>query len=505
MKSTHSHHVWFTIACSLILNACTVGPRYTPLEPQIPANWQNWHGGDVTLATSQWRQASNDLVFQFADGFQDEVLHDLLTRFNSHNLDLQTATLRWAQARAQTGNIRAQVGPSANLNGGAIRQTQSENGVNTRMIDAMDMPDAYKEKVLKLLGEPFAVYQGGMDVSWEIDLWGRVRHSVESAQANETVVHALLSQVKISLQAELMSQYVELRSVQRQLHLTEQQLSTVQRSHRWLQAKFKGGVLDAHEKTQTQTIVDDLSQQRSQLSVREAGLINQITLLIGDEPGSWNAALLHTQTDLLNHALPTLQLGLPSQLAQRRPDIVQAQAQFQAAVANTGVAVAELYPRVQLGANAGWNSLNTGIFFDVTSFQWSIGPSISLPIFDMGRRRSIVTLRELQQQEAAVNYQKTVLSAWHEIDSLLSQYQANAQQAKELGDKVQQANKLYRMAQAQFQGGLTDELPVLDTQRNWLQAESQRLDVVKRQWIDGIKLYKALGGNDWQMSNQSNQ
>lgn len=124
--------------------------------------------------------------------------------------------------------------------------------------------------------------------------------------------------------------------------------------------------------------------------------------------------------------------------------------------------------------------------------------SISLPIFDMGRRRSVVTLRELQQQEAAVNYQKTVLTAWHEIDSLLSQYQADAQQVKALNDKSQQASKLYRMTQAQFQGGLVDEIPALDARRNWLQTENQRLDAVKRQWTDGVKLYKALGGNDWQ-------
>ena len=153
---------------------------------------------------------------------------------------------------------------------------------------------------------------------------------------------------------------------------------------------------------------------------------------------------------------------------------------------------------MQLGANAGWSSLNAGTFFDVTSFQWSIGPSISLPIFDMGRRRSIVTLRELQQQEAAVNYQKTVLTAWHEVDSLLSQYQSDAQQVKDLTDKSKQAAKLHHMAQAQFRGGLIDELPVLDAQRNWLQIDNQRIDAIRRQWSDGVLLYKALGGNDWQ-------
>ena len=498
MKFSRIRHTLIASTCVLLLTACAVGPSYAPLESQSPTSWRNWHGGDATLSQPQWRQASDDIAFRFVDGFQDAVLHDLLARLNSHNLDLQTATLRWAQARAQTGSTQAQAGPNVNLNAGAVRQTQSENGPSTRLIDAMGMSSAAKDKVLKLLGEPFTAYQSGLDVGWEIDLWGRVRHSIESAKANETAAHALLSQVQISLQAELMSQYIELRGVQKQLRLTDQQLAAAQRGHRWLQAKFKGGVLDAREMTQAQITVDDLTQQLSQLTARETGLINQITLLVGDEPGSWNGALMHSKPNLLDHALPSLQLGLPSQLAQRRPDIIQAQAQFQAAVANTGVAVAELYPRVQLGASGGWSSLNTGTFFDVTSFQWSIGPSISLPIFDMGRRRSVVTLRELQQQEAAVNYQKTVLTAWHEIDSLLSQYQADAQQVKALNDKSQQASKLYRMTQAQFQGGLVDEIPALDARRNWLQTENQRLDAVKRQWTNGVKLYKALDGTDWQ-------
>ena len=487
-----------TLACVLTLAGCAVGPQYEPLQSAAPQTWQSWHGGDAALADPTWRQTSEQLAFSFADGFQDPVLHDLLERLNSHSLDLQTATLRWAQARAQTGSVAAQAGPAINMNAGAVRQEQSQNGPATRSIEAMGLPAAQKEKVLKLLGEPFTAYQGGFDVGWEIDLWGRVRHSIEAAKANEAAAQALLSQVQISLQAELMRQYIELRAVQQQTQWIQQQLAAAQRSQRWLHAKFTGGVLDAREPTQAQMAVDELNQQASQLHARQTALINQITLMIGDEPGTWNAALHANRNNLMNHTLPNLQLGLPSQLAQRRPDIIQAQAQFQAALANTGVAVADLYPRVQLGGSAGWSSLNTGTFFDVTSFQWSIGPSISLPIFDMGRRRSVVTLREFQQQEAAVNYQKIVLTAWHEIDTLLSQYQADAQQVKALTDKSAQAEKLYRMAQAQFKGGLVDELPALDAQRNWLQTESQRIEAVKRQWGNAVLLYKALGGNDWQ-------
>ena len=148
MKLIDQHKKYIgTILCVLALGGCAVGPKYTPLHTETPDNWQSWHGGDQTLANPQWRQSSETLALRFADGFQDPVLHELLTQLNAQNFDLQTATLRWAQARAQTGSAQAQTGPNVNLNGGVNRQAVSENGPNTRTIDAMGLSGAAKDKV----------------------------------------------------------------------------------------------------------------------------------------------------------------------------------------------------------------------------------------------------------------------------------------------------------------------------------------------------------------------
>ena len=486
-----------SVMCIAIMSimGCAVGPKYSPLSADAPSDWQTWHGGDAQLASTQWRDKGMVQSAQFVESLQDPVLSALIQRFNEHSPDLQTAVLRFAEVRAQNGSVMAQRGPQLSGSASEGRQSQSKNGASTRLIEAMGLSDAQKENVLDFLSQPFNLHQAGFDASWEIDLWGRVRHTIESAKANEVEAQAILNQVHVATEAELMRAYFELRGAQAQLRLARAQLDSNQRSQRWLQAKFKGGVIDQVDPSHARMNVDDAQNTATQLMAQEAQWMNQITILLGDAPGSWNAQLANQPIILNPKHLPQLDMGLPAQLAQHRPDIIQAQAQFQAAVANTGVAVADLYPRLIIGANAGLSSTSAEKFFDIGSLQWSIGPSLSIPIFDMGRRRSIITLRELQQQETAIHYQTTVLKVWHEVDSALSQYNADRQREQALADKEVQAQLLFRSTQGRFKGGLVDELPVLDAERGLIQIQQQHADVVKRLYIDLITLYKVLGGN----------
>ena len=173
--------------------------------------------------------------------------------------------------------------------------------------------------------------------------------------------------------------------------------------------------------------------------------------------------------------LPDLALGLPSELASRRPDIAAAEARLRAATAGIGVARAQLYPSIRLGAKFGSESYQGSEFLSWGSRLWSIGPSLDLPLFDRGRRKSVVQLRELEQQEAAVAYQRTVLSAWKEIDDALTAYTAEQQRRTELVAREQNARQAYDIAQARYEGGAVDFVAVLDSQRSYLQA---RFDVV---------------------------
>jgi outer membrane protein TolC len=191
--------------------------------------------------------------------------------------------------------------------------------------------------------------------------------------------------------------------------------------------------------------------------------------------------------------LPDLALGLPSEVAERRPDIRAAESRLRSATASIGVAEADLYPSIRLGAKFGYESFLGDEFTDWGSRTWSIGPMLDLPIFDHGRRKSVVELRTLQQQEAAVAYHKTVLQAWGEIDDALSGYTAERQETEHLKTREDSLRDAYELADAKYKAGVVDFLVVLDAQRNWLQARRDRADSEGSLAIKWAAVNKAIG------------
>ena len=195
-----------------------------------------------------------------------------------------------------------------------------------------------------------------------------------------------------------------------------------------------------------------------------------------------------------NPALPPdLALGLPSEVARRRPDIRAAEARLRSATANIGVAKADLYPHVTLGAHFGYESYSSGEFGDWGSRAWSVGPSLDLPLFDHGRRKSVVVLRELQQQEAAVAYQRTVLRSWQEIDDALSGYASARAKTRQLADRVRSAKDACDLTQARYDAGAVDFVTLLDSQRALLQARRDRVASQGQLDIEFVAVNKAVG------------
>ena len=344
-----------------------------------------------------------------------------------------------------------------------------------------------------MLSEPHNLYQAGFDASWEIDLWGRVRRAIEAADASVDAAAALQRQVQLSVQAELARHYFELRAVQRQLRIAQADAAAAAESLELVQARADGGLTTDLDAKRQRAQLADLRARLPQLQQQEAQALNQITLLAGEAPGALNAELADAGNAPAASALPDLALGLPSELAQRRPDILAAQAQLHAATAQIGVAVADLYPRITLGANFGLESVGSERFGDWGSRQWRIGPSISLPIFDQGRRRATITLRELQQQEAAVAYQQTVLRAWHEIDAALTAYTAEQQRQAQLAEREHSGRDALLLAQVRYRNGLTDFGVELDAQRTLLQAQREYADSSSQLAVRLVAIYKALG------------
>ena len=381
-------------ALALLVGGCAVSPDHKPSEPRAPADWSAWHGGSPALLGAERRAAPATAAIAPGDwkAFNDPVLDRLQAMVLAANPDLQTAALRFAQSRVQRATAAAQRGPQVNASAGVTRQRQSESGAATRMIDALGSSVANKEQLIRTLSEPYNLYQAGFDASWEIDLWGRVRRSVEAADADAAASAAMLQQAELSVQAELARNYFELRGTQRELHIARADIAAAAESLELVQARADGGLVTDLDPVRQRTLLAELRARIPSLLQQEADAMNRITLLIGASPGTLNTELADAATDGTGDApsLPDLALGLPADLARRRPDIAAAEAQLHAATARVGVAVADLYPRITLGAGFGYESVGSERFGDWGSRQWHVGPTLSLPIFDNGRRRSTV-------------------------------------------------------------------------------------------------------------------
>ncbi|MGF6345445.1 efflux transporter outer membrane subunit [Variovorax sp. W2I14] len=485
-------------ALALLIGGCAVGPDHKPFEPRTPADWSSWHGGSPALLGKE--RGGAPVTASIAPGdwkaFNDPVLDRLQAMVLAANPDLQTAALRFAQSRVQRATTAAQRGPQVNATAGVTRQRQSESGAATRMIDALGSSVTNKDQLIRTLSEPYNLYQAGFDASWEIDLWGRVRRAVEAADADAAASAAMLEQAKLSVQAELARTYFELRGTQRELRIARADIAAAAESLELVQARADGGLVTDLDPVRQRTLLAELRARIPSLLQQEADAMNRITLLIGAPPGRLNTELADAATDSVGDAppLPDLALGLPADLARRRPDIAAAEAQLHAATARVGMAVADLYPRVTLGAGFGYESVGSERFGDWGSRQWHVGPSLSLPIFDNGRRRSTVDLRELQQQEAAVAFQQTVLKAWHEIDTALNAYSAERQRHAELVEREHQSRDALTLAHARYANGLTDFSVELDARRALLQARRDQAQSTSRLSVNLVGVYKALAG-----------
>ncbi|SDW80719.1 efflux transporter, outer membrane factor (OMF) lipoprotein, NodT family [Variovorax sp. YR634] len=486
-----------TLSLAFILVGCAVGPDHKPAEARAPVDWSAWHGGSPALLGAERQGSFGGVASGDWKAFNDPVLDRLEAMVLASNPDLQTAALRFAQSRVQRTTTAAQQGPQLNASAGVTRQRQSESGSATRMIDALGSSVSNRDQLIRTLSEPYNLYQAGFDASWEIDLWGRVRRAIEAADADASASSALLQQARLSVQAELARNYFELRGTQRELRIARADIAAATESLELVQARADGGLVTDLDPVRQRALVAELRARIPALLQQEADAMNRITLLAGAAPGALNTELADTSTgDTLDApALPALMLGLPAELARRRPDIAAAEAQLHAATARIGVAVADLYPRVTLGAGFGYESVGSERFGDWGSRQWHVGPSISLPIFDNGRRRATIELRELQQQEAAVAFQQTVLKAWHEIDSALNAYAAEGQRQVELAERERRSRDALVLAAARYKGGLTDFGVELDARRTLLQAQRDQAQSTSRLSVGLVAVYKALGGD----------
>ena len=292
--------------------------------------------------------------------------------------------------------------------------------------------------------------------------------------------------------AEIARDYVQLRGVQRTIQITRENLASAQQSARLTRERQRAGLTTDLDVANAEGQVASNAASLPPLEQQQAQLVNAIGLLLGAPPRALAADLLPVQ--MVPPVPPRVPVGLPSELARRRPDIRQAEAQLHAATADIGVAEADFYPRITLAGSFAFQSLQLRDLADWAARTYSFGPSISLPIFDGYRRKGTLELRKQQQQEAAIAYQKAVLQAFTEVDDALTAYQAEQRRNAQLQEAVKQNRLALNLAQQRYRQGISDFLEVLTAQRSLFAAEEQLARSTATVSTNLVQLYKALGG-----------
>lgn len=491
-----------TVYCLLstlffFLPGCTVGPTYTPPQTVLPDTWSNLHPTTqpTTLPTTQPLTLT-----QWWTAFQDPTLDALITRAAQSNPDLKIATARIREARALRRITGADAGPTVNANASYSRSRISENAGFAGVFEggagggsgggAGGIPPGLEGVGGVESGQD--LWQTGLDASWELDIFGGTRRSIEASQADVEAAIENRRDVLVSLLAEVARNYVELRGLQQQLRIAQANLKSQQDTLDLTQARFDAGLTGELDVARARALVSTTAAQIPTLQSLTAQTIHRLSVLIAQEP----AALVKDLADPrpIPGTPPIIPIGLPSDLLRRRADIRRAERDLAAATARIGAATADLFPRFALTGNVGLQSDRLGNLGSWDSRFWNFGPSLSLPLFDRGRIRANIQIQDARQEQALAQYEKAVLTALQEVEDALVAYAHNQLRRQSLADAVQANRRAVELANELYTKGLTDFLTVLEAQRSLLLTEDQLVQSERAVSTDLVLLYKALGG-----------
>ncbi len=449
------------IAISTVLAGCaSVGPDYQRPETPTPEQWRI----DI--------QQANDLAnTRWWEQFQDPVLNELIQIALQENKDVQIAAARVEEFMGRYGVVRSEQFPQVGANAAGARTRNSESGD------------------IALTENPANSYQVDLGVSFELDLWGKLRRATEAARADVLASEEAKRTVILTLVSQLANSYVRLLDLDQQLTITHATLETRQESVRINRLRFQAGLTSELEYQQAVAEYQNAAVQVPLLERSIAQQENAISLLLGRNPGKISRGVTLEQL-----ALPQVPGGLPSDLLERRPDIRGAEQQLIAANALIGVAKAAFFPSISLTGFFGTASTDLSDLFKGPSRSWQFAGQLLQPIFTGGALTGQLQVAEAVQKQALLNYQQTIQTAFAEVDNNLI---AVSKLREQLKDQAAQLNALQRyldLATLRYKNGYTDYLTVVDAERNLFTAQ---LDYVQSQsslFVALVNLYKALGG-----------
>jgi NodT family efflux transporter outer membrane factor (OMF) lipoprotein len=465
-----SRSIVAAIASLGVLAACSFAPTYRTPDSSPPApvyqeagDWQQGQPLDSEPRGAWWML------------FHDEALDTLESKVDDTNQNLKAGFARLQEARAATRIARANLFPTLTAASSASRQRISQNS-----------PSYVKGS------EPaFNNFDLGADLSYEIDLWGRVRNTVNAAKANQQASAADLATLNLALHAELASDYYTLRSEDSEQVLFERTVEDYSKSLELTQSLYQGGAAAVADVDQAQAQLETARTQASDIALERAQTEHAIAVLIGENPSRFR---LDSNPLAVDAAPPPVDLGLPSTLLERRPDVAAAERRVAAANAQIGVARAAYFPVFSLAAAAGLDSTSTSTWLTAPSRLWSVGPQGVLTLFDAGRHRAETAQARAQYDERVADYRNTVLTAYREVeDNLAALHRLEEESATELA-AVTATAKALEQARYRYRAGLVTYLEVATTETTALQAQLSRVNILTRRMNASILLIKALGG-----------
>lgn len=471
-KLRSSHFALFTFHFSLftficILCSCAVGPDYK--RPDVtdltPADWR-WKVAEPkdTVPKGEWWKI-----------FSDPVLDELEASAMAGNQNLRIAVARVDEARAIARLSRSQFFPELSLDP-SLRRERTSGNLPTPI--PIKVPSAHLN-----------TYSVPLDLSYEVDLWGRVRRSFEAAQAQAQASVSDYQSVLLTLTADVAVDYFLIRFLDSEIITLRQTADLRKESVRILNERFIAGAISEIDVVHSRTELANAKAELADMIRQRTETLNALALLCG-KPASYFEIAEHRVTA----SPPTIPAGLPSSLLERRPDIARAERNLAAKNAQIGVARAAYFPVLSLTGQAGYLSAEAGKLFSWDSRIWSIGPGISLPLFNAGRTAAGVEQAEASYEEALAEYRQTVLTSFKEVEDSLTQIVLRDEQAAAQAEALAYARRVTELVRTRYKAGSVSYLELLDAKRNMLQHERREVQLLGQRFAASVRLIKALGG-----------
>lgn len=462
------------LAASLFVTGCAaVGPDYAPPTVSIPGSWSSDLAEGVRTGEAELRE--------WWTLFDDPVLSGLIDRACQGNLDLLAAVSRIDEAGAMLGVARGARFPRIDADAAYSRSRQSsESSLGGKTLgDLVSVGDV-------------DTYRTAIGAGWEADVFGRVRRSVESAHASWQASVEDYGGVLVALRAEVALVYIEARALQSRIAIAERNVSSQRESRDIVRQRREAGTAPGLELAQADANVASTEATLPQLRARLRLATNRLSVLLGEHPGALDEEL-GTPVPIPSPPEGTL-VSIPADLLRKRPDIRRAERLLAAQTARVGVATADLYPRLSLGGFFGFSAQDPGDLFQASGRTFGVGPSLGWNVFAGGSVRSAIDVEDARVQQALVAYENTVLAAFEDVESALTQYGHERARNTSLGLAVDAYRRAVGFAEDLYKGGKTDFQNVLDAQRNLLVFEDQLATSDAALVEHLVAMYRAMGG-----------